>query len=331
MDRNFIELLDTQVNAIKKSENDKNATEKILGTVILLLRNLKINDDVLKTYNEDDMLRVFSYYGNFAEFTCNFYQSSKAYLDPEILNDEKERELASKTQEVADVNAKIESIEKNDADLLKKEKELNKLNEKYENLTEKVSELKKIKETVSDDVLKNLECEEDELNKTIKDNQKIKHTLEREIKDLENTHQALSKSVAKANAKKKEIEESVISTIDEKETLIKEIYEKYSKDLNRTKEEIEYYKKQYSQLPDELIDAEKERDFYNLHLGENSSIVSKLEEYGIKSIENFLIETNRLKSSFEKELDRFDRLIKDVLIKQEEVREEINRRTGLSS
>jgi len=88
-------------------------------------------------------------------------------------------------------------------------------------------------------------------------------------------------------------------------------------------------KKQYEQLPDKLAKAKENQKFYNLHLGENSNIVSKLKGYGIFSIGNFLNETERLKIFFESELIRFDRLIRDVITEHERVKKEIDRRIAI--
>ena len=334
MDKNFVGLLNTQVQAINKSYESgesKKSIDHLLKTVILLLSGIKISDDLLKTYDEDGMLTLFSYYSRFAEYVCNFYQESKEILDLEIMNDEKEKELESATRRVFEIKTSIRSIEElkksleeNNVLLLKQERYLSKKNDEYKKLNEKIVSLEKVKENVSDDILKTLKCEVEELNKTIKQNQKIKSELESQIKELENTHQTLSKSIVKANTIKNQIEETIIDTINAKIETIREIYTKHSVELDRKKTEIEDYKRQYSQLDAELMKLDQEHSRYNLHLGENSSIVTRLKEYDISSINNLFTNIDRHRNAIETELERFDKILRDIIIEQERINNEID-------
>ena len=331
MGKKNLELFDfleaNYIPAIKASGEDKDLNEVLFKTVDYLLRHTyELSSNTLSAYSEREKRKIFSSFGKVAQTACEFYQASKEHLDPVALNGEIGQKLETATQKVTEVNASLESIERTEADLLKKEKELNQINEKYEKITEKVSTLKKIKETVSNDVLKNLESEAAELERTNKQNQKIKSELESQIKELENTHQSLSKSVAKANANKKEIEENIIDTINAKHDTVREIYAKYSKNLDSTKAEIENFKRQYSLLDDELIKAQSEYDLYNFHLGENSKIVVKLKEYGISRIDDFSTEMDNLKKHVKSELVRFDNIIKVVIEELEKQKEDIGRR-----
>jgi len=331
MGKKNLELFDfleaNYIPAIKASDNDKDLNEVLFKTINYLMRHTyELSSDILSTYNEREKRKIFSSFGKVAQTACEFYQASKEYLDPSALNGEIGQKLETATQEVIKVNALIESIEKNSADLLKKEEELNKKNESYTKITEKVSTLEKIKETVSDDVLKTLESKAVKLNDTIEKNQKIKSELDNQIKELENTHHSLSKSIAQINAEKKEIEENIIDTINAKLDTIKEIYVKYSKDLDSIKAEIEDFKRQYSLLEDELEKAQSEYNLYNLYFGENGSIVVKLKEYGISRIDDFSTEIDNLKKQIKNELARFDNIIKDVIEELEKEKEDIGRR-----
>jgi chromosome segregation ATPase len=332
MDKTFLGILENHVQEINKSVDSKGTNDILLKTIKLLLDKIDYSKGILASYSDKiEMRKLFSSFGRVAQSACDFYQASKDNLDPAALNGEIGRKLEAATQEVTKVNALLENIEKNNIELFKQEKELNKINEKYEKRKETVSKLKSIKETVSDDVIKSLEREESELDKNIKQNQKRKSELDSQIKKLEDTSQSLQKSVAKANAEKKAIEENVIETIDSRLETIKNIYAEHSRDLDNLKAEIEDFKRKYNKLDEERVDVKEEHDFYNLHLGENSNIVKKLKEYGISGIDDFFIETTRLKEYFEKELTQFDKLIREVLVKQEEIKEDIGRRNGTLS
>jgi len=331
MGKKNLELFDfleaNYIPAIKASDNDKDLNEVLFKTVDYLLRHTyELSSNTFSAYSEREKRKIFSSFGKVAQTACEFYQVSKEHLDPVALNGEIGQKLDTATQEVTKVNALLESIEKNNADLLKNEKELKEKNEAYTKITEKVSSLEKIKETVSDDVLKTLESKAVKLNETIEKNQKIKSELENQIKELEDTHQSLSKSIAQVNAEKKEIEENIIDTINAKLDTIKEIYAKYSKDLDSIKAEIEDFKKQYSLLDEELKKAQSEYNLYNLHFGENSSIVVKLKEYGISKIDDFSTEIDNLKKHIKSELVRFDNIIKGVIEELEKEKEDIGRR-----
>jgi chromosome segregation ATPase len=332
MDKTFLGKLDSAVQELNKSTDGKGANTNLWKTIKLLLNQLDRSRGLLATYEKMEMIQFFSSFGSVAQSACDFYKASKSYLDPAALNEEIGQQLEAAAKEIDNKNRLLEAIEKNSADLLKREKELNQINEKYEKITEKVSMLEKIANR-SNDELKTIESKATELdktiaelNKTIKENQKIKSGLESQIKELENTHQSLSKAVAKANAVKKEIEENIIDTINAKFNTIREIYAKYSKDLDGVKAEIENYKRLYSQLDDELIKAQSEYDLYNLHFGENSSIVNKMKEYGVSGIDDFFIEADRLKNSLKNELSRFDNIIKSVIEELEKGKEDIGRR-----
>ena len=332
MDKTFLGILDNHVQEINKSVDPKDANDILLKTIKLLLDKVDYSDDVLAAYRDKmEMRKLFSSFGRAAQSACDFYQASKDYLDPVALNGEIGRKLETANQEVTRVNTLLENIEKDSAELFKQEKELNKINEKYEKQMETVSKLKRIKDTVSDDVIKSLEREESELDKNIKQNQKRKSELDSHIEKLEDTYQSLQKSVANVDAEKRAIEENVIETIDSRLDTIKNIYAEHSRDLDNLRAEIEEFKRKYNRLDEERVNVKEEYDFYNLHLGENSNIVKKLKEYGISGIDDFFVETKRLEKSFEAELTRFDKLIREVLVKQEEIKEDIGRRNGTLS
>jgi len=339
MDKNFLEKLESHVSVIKNAETGKDANDKLVKTVKLLLTQIDRSETCLAGYNEKEIMLFFSSIGQFAQSACDFYLASRERLDPEALNKTIRERLETVTQEIIKVNALIESIEENDAELLKREKELNKINEKYKAIKKTVDDLRAIKENISNEDIIALKSKERELNETIKENQKICDNLKREIKDLTSTHErenkelentrlTLSKTEARVNAEKQIIEEDIISTISEKRDIIETIYNKHSKDLRDTETNIENFKTQFEQLKDRLEEAKTEYEIYNAHFGENSNIVKKLKEYGVSRVGDFFIETKRLEESFKTELDRFDELIRDVIVEQEKIKEDIGGRNG---
>jgi len=331
MDKTFLGLLENHVQAIKTANSGKNANDVLLRTVKLLLDKIDASEICLADYDKIEMRKLFSSFGQVTQSACDFYRASKERLDPVALNGEIGRNLETTTKKIAEVTALMDSIEKNNAELLKEEKELNKKNEKYEKLKEEISTLKKIKETISDDVIKTLRCESAELNKTITQNRKMKSELDSEIKELKNTQQSLSVSTAKANTSKKIIEENITNIIDAKTDSIRKICEAHSKDFDCILAEIADFKRLYEQLPDERLKAESELDKYKLHFGENSGISNALRKHGVPSIDRFFDDLECRKNTIETELMEFDKLLRDILVEQERASKAIKERGGVSN
>jgi len=325
--------LNTIAEEIDNSKATKDKTVHISNAISWLLERIDLSDDILNSYDKRDRNELFSYFCSFAELLQGLFKKVNEKWDLRIEEDESEKALILAISDIARTKGKLEKIEKDktdfeetNADLLKKEKELNKKDDEYQKLKQKVTSLKEIKATVSEEVIKSLESEIEELNKTIKHNRKVKDDLDTQIKKLKNTHQDLSASVAKADAEEKAIKENITDTINAKADIIKEILAKHSRNLDSIMAEIENYKRQYSQLPDELKNAKEELDIYSLHFGENSNIVNALKECGVSSIDDFFSEIKHHEGTIKAELNRFDGMLKEVIEKQEEASEEIKRR-----
>jgi chromosome segregation ATPase len=326
------DFLKDYVSKIEAADNDEELRAFLFKTIDYLMRPLHdLSNSLVVASDERGKRKTFSAFGAITKRACDFYQASKNYLDPEALNGAMGQELESTTKKIADVNAALASIEKTEAPLLSKQKELGKINEKYKELTAKVSELKEIKRTVSDEVLKALESERKDLDETINRNKKIKKDLDSQIGELDKAHQALATSIAKVNAEKKIIEETVTQTIDAKVEEIKGLYTEGAVDVDRLKAGIERYKEQYRRLGDELAANREEHHFYEHHLGADSEIVEKMKGYGIPSIEDFFTKSTELKNSIKALLDEFDNIIKKVIDAQEDIQKDIEKRNGTST
>jgi len=314
-----------------EADDDKVFNEVLLATVRKLLEYTY--DSSIKRLRgasgEEEKVDILSAFSLTAAKACEFYQAAKKeHVDIEALNKTIGERLKTTTQEIDNKNKLLESIKNNNADLLRKEDELIKKNKEYEVLANKVSALIKIAENVSPDVLNNLTSKADELEETIRQNQKTKDMLESKIKKLEETHQALSKTVVRANERTNTIEENIIDTINKRLDTIQKIYDEKAKDLNGTMAKIENFKSLHSQLNDRIKNANSDYNFYNNHLGEDSNIVKKMKGYDIRirGIDDFLKEAGRLEDSVKGGLTKFDELIKKVIKELEEANDEISRR-----
>jgi len=162
------------IPAIKASDDDKVLNEVLFKTVDYLLRNTyELSGNTLGLYDERDKRKIFSSFGKIAQTACDFYRASKKHLDPVALNGEIGQKLETAAGEVKKVNALLESIEKANVDLIKKEKELIAINEEYKKTEENIFRLRKIKETITEAAFKKLKQEHAELDLYFKENNKI--------------------------------------------------------------------------------------------------------------------------------------------------------------
>ena len=328
MNATFTGLLDNHFQTIKSTdENSKGANEVLLKTVKLLIGKLVDNIDhsgeILSRYDKMEIRQLFATFGSVAQAACDFFRGAKNYLDPVALNGEIGRKLEAVTVEITEVNGLMESIEKNSAELLEKEEELESMSDEYKKKVARVSDLKKIQETITPEVLEKLENEVANLEEFIKINQKIKSDLNDKIDEYKTLKESLSNTIVKANSEKKAIEENITETINERIGTMKEICEGQSMDLNRLVEEIENYRNKYSQLEERLSEIKAIYNEYELHLGENSEICKELEKHGVLSTDNLADEIKRLETTVGSELARYDILLKNLLVMQKQIKEEL--------
>ena len=323
MDSTFLGLLDNHVHAIRSAADGKGANEALLKTVKLLIDGIQYSSGLLSDYSKMEMRKLFAAYGNIAQAACDFYLESKEYLDPVALNGEIGRKLEAASNEVDHVNELLETIEKNNTDLLEKESELDALSDKYKKRDQRVSELRQVKETVTPEVLEKLVQEADELDEFIRVNRKIKGELDDKINEYKAVAQALNQTIAQASSEKNSIGENVIETIKARVETLREICAAQSEDIERFQVEIDNYNKQYLQFEEEFAGLKKLHSSYELHLGENSNIRNELKKHGISSIRNISDEIVRLETAVGRELARYDDLIKGVIMEQEIIKDTI--------
>ena len=140
----FLRLLDNHVKAIIDAEDGKDTNEILLRTVKLMLDGIDCSDDILSGYQKLEMRKLFASFGKMAQTACDFYMASKKYLDQVALDGDIGKKWEKTVEEVTRVNALIESIEKNNADLLEKEKELCEMYDSYNSRKEKIRFLEEL-------------------------------------------------------------------------------------------------------------------------------------------------------------------------------------------
>ena len=321
MDSTFLGLLDNHVKAVREAGDAKTANEVLLKTIKLLIDNVDSSDGTLSGYDEMEMRKLFSSFGNVAQTACEFFQGAKNHLDPAAMKGKIGQKLESASREIAEVNSSIETLEQNSAELLEKENELDNLSDIYIKKEARVLELKKIKDTVTPEKLEQLEREAGELDEFIRMNQKIKDGLDGKISEYKTMQKSLSDAIVLADSEINEIRENVIETIDTKVETMREICTAQNRDLEQYKIEIEGYQKQYAQFADDLAELKVLHENYKLHLGENSEIQNELKKAGILSMDKLADEIENLKKAVKGELERYDSILGNVIKAQENLKE----------
>jgi hypothetical protein len=162
------------IPAIKKSDNDKDLNEELFALVLYWTRHTyELSCSILGSCEKLGRRDIFSSFGEMAQITCKFYQESKGLLDPVALNGEIGRQLEAATQEITKVNVSMESLEKNEEELLKKEHELDEKNNAYEKLEKRIFTLREIEEKVTVEALNKLAHEANELELHLGENSDI--------------------------------------------------------------------------------------------------------------------------------------------------------------
>jgi len=213
------------IPAIKAAGDDKALNDVLFKAVDYLLRNTcELSSSTLGAYSERERRKIFSSFGKVAQTACDFYQASKEHLDPAALNGEIGQKLEAATQEVSKANALLESLEKANADLLKKEGELNERNEAYKKMEENIIRLKKIQETITEEAFNKLKQEHTELDLHFGENSKIAVKLKEygisRLDDLSTEMDNLKKGVKNELARFDNIIKSVIEELEkEKEDI----------------------------------------------------------------------------------------------------------------
>ena len=335
MIKDYLGILDNHVQAIKEADSTKSSNEVLLETIKLLLDNLDYSNSALSGYDKMGMRELFSSFGKIAQSTCDFYQASKIKLDPVALTGEIGQRLERTTSKLSETIDLIEKIDRDNAELLKQESELEKKENIYRKKEEKISSLREKSRLYTDKSIEALDDENKKLEEEIEKNKPLRNELEDSIKKLEDSIKKnekldaeLSNTIVRLENKKREIEETIISKIEERRDEILEIFNAHSKDLNEIIDEIISYKKQYA-------DLQESHKIFNLHFGENSQIANKLLEYEFSSkilsvealrdeIPHFYNITKNELEKIERELKKFDNILKDIIVEQEKVKEKIN-------
>lgn len=326
MDATFIGLLQSQISSLQESESNSDSNIIILETIKLLLRNTDLSSETLSQYDKFGMRRLFAAYGEVGKQVCSFYDGSKPYLDPAALNGSIGKTITETAGQIEATTVAFDEMTIKEADLLKKEEELRALNSKYKALQAKTTELKAIHETVSDAVISAIEKENEQMEADIKKDKKRKETVADENKKLRKLLSEVEEANTEVDDEQRRIKTNITAIIEKHHDEIEAIYAGSSKSLDEIKADIERYIREFETLDAAVLEYAKTRAFYEMWLGENSTIIETMRKYGLESIGQLADAINNAKANAEYELKAYDTVVKKIVTAEETAREAIEKK-----
>lgn len=326
MDATFIGLLQSQINSLQESEADSDSNIIILETIKLLLCNVNLSADTLSLYDKFGMRRLFAAYGETGKQICSFYDSCKYYLDPAAMIGSIGKTITETEGQIKATTAAFDEMSTKEADLLAKEDELRANDAKYKVLKDKTTELRAIHETVSEDVISAIEKENEQLEADIKKGKKHKEAVADENKKLRKLLSEVEETNTEVDNEQSKIKMNIIDIIQKNYDEIQAIFMGRRESLDAIKADIERSIREFESLDSAVLEYEETRTFYEMWLGENSTIIENMRKYGLESIGQLTDAINSAKENAKYELNAYDTVVKKVLMEEEAIREVLKRK-----
>lgn len=318
-------LLNTQIESIKTEGDAKKRNILILSAVEYLMDNVEYSAEALAEYEEFDVKKLFSSYRKAVDGACEFYETAKTVLDLEQEKIKVIQKLAETTTELSRVSQLVETNEKNEADLLSKREKLEKVQAEYDELMSVIAKLKETEKTVNDDVITEMHNTIMEKEQKIEETKEIISELEIKDKNYNEILAELENAYTKINIECRRIETNIIDKIQSHYAEISQVYDDNDMELSQITSKINKCLSDFETLMQEIESSKITLKNYEMHLGENSELVQAMMVNGIDSVAEFNESTKNIKASVEQNLKQYDRMIKSVVTKAEETRNEIKR------
>lgn len=326
MDATFIGLLQSQISSLQESESNSDSNIIVLETIKLLLRNVDLSSGTLSGYDKFGMRRLFAAYGEVGKQVCSFYEEGKPYLDPAALNGSIGKTLSATEEQIDATTAAFDEMSVKEADLLKKEDELRVLDSKYKALQDKSAELRAIYETVSEVLIADIERDNQQMEVEIENGKKRKEIVAAENKKLRTLLSEVEAANTEVDEEKRIIETNIVAIIEKHHDDIEAIFTGSNKTLDEIKADIERYVRDFGVLDAAVLEYANTRAFYEMWLGENSTIIDTMRKYGLESIGQLASAINSAKANAEYELSAYDTIVKKVIVAEEAARDAIKKK-----
>ena len=318
-------LLNTQIESIKNTADSKERNITLLSVVRYLMDNVEYSTESLAEYDDFEIKKLFSSYRKATEGACEFYETAKPVLDPEEAKGKIIQKLAETTVELDRIGQLIEVNEKNEAELLGKRAKLEELQAKYDELSDLIARLKETEKTINPDVIEEMHNTAIQKEKEIGERKEIIESLEVQINEYDKILVDLESSYTEIHTENRQIETNIIDKIQSHYAEISQVYDDNDMELSQITDKINKSLSDFETLLQEIESSKNTLKNYELHLGENSILVQAMMVNGIESVAEFNDSTESIKASVEQNLKQYDRMIKSVVTKAEDTRNEIKR------
>lgn len=325
MDKTFLGLLDTQVDAIKNASSPKEANAAVLATVKLLLNNADCSPEILDLYYGDkfELRQLFAAYNSVGKFTCDFYDASRKYLDPSAAKGTLGTSLEQLTQKIQEMTHEFSDLQEKEQDVLLREAELRTLHERYDGLCKKIATLKETQKNVSEEVLGDLQKTEQDLQQQISDAEKEKAALIERISSAEKVLSTLQSCIVSENEAAGKIETNVFEQIASIQNDFDALCRKKEQSLTELTAELEESQAQFVRLDEQVRDVNEKLSAYKIHLGEDCAILQSMSESGIHSVEALSDEIDLQNKAAQEAMGKLDTIIKRIVVEEENARNQI--------
>lgn len=327
LDKNFWGLLESQTEALKNADN-KDTNTVLLETAKLLLSYVDGSEELIKSYDKFEIRELFAAYADVASGAIDFFEANKMTLDPAALAGSIGKKLSSVSEEIATTKSNLETIQTTEKELLEKEDALSKIKNEYETLSNKIAELKAIRDTMTPAILEQMRSDIETYEKEIKRSGKEYDKLSKELKSLTDEMTEISASLERASSDKERLGEEIIDIINKHYETLHLLFNAHNMDADKVVAQIREYQEIYARMENEVAQNAETLSAYEAYLGENSKIVESMKKYGVKSLESALEDISRIKKTIDEDLSAYDLILQKILLHEEDIKKELERRQG---
>lgn len=327
LDKNTLGLLNTQIEALK-SVSGKDFNTAILETIKLLLSNVELSEELLKSYDKFEIRELFSSYSAVSEEASIFFDEHKDILDPKAMVGSLGSKLIETTENTKEVSSALKELLERESELLDEEKKFNNVKAEYEDLSKKVSSLKTIRDTMTPDVLDQMRSDISNFEEEIKKNSKVREKLKKELDEktiefgkIQNELEAIVNNDAISG-------NEILGVIEKYIDTLRLLYEKNNLSIDEIMSKINEYKNLYEKLDSATKEQSTVLAEYEAILGENSLIVNSMKKYGVQSISDVIEDIERIKQTIASEIESYNFILQKVIIQEKSIKEAIERRQG---
>lgn len=327
LDKNTLGLLNTQIEALK-SVSGKEFNTAILETIKLLLSNVELSEELLKSYDKFEIRELFSAYSAVSEGASTFFDKHKGILDPKAMAGSLGSKLIETTESANQIRSSLKEMMEKESELLSEEAKYNDIKKEYDDLSQKVLNLKTTRDTMTPEILDKMKSDISKYEDEIKKNSKVRAKLEKELDEKTTEFKKIQNELETIAGNDATSGNEILKIIDKYVDTLRLLYEKNNLSIDVIISKI----REYEHLYEKLDSVTKEQTIilaeYEAVLGENSLIVNSMKKYGVQSISDVIDDIERIKQTIASEIEAYNFILQKVINQEKSIKETIERRQG---